>query len=117
MATALTHLTDIENRGLDDFKKAILDLLKNSLVMLRLFGSKARGDFGNGSDLDVAIVIRGDIDRKLKERIYEIAFEITFSVDYAFNISPVVFTEEEFNHLCEEEWRIALDIINEGIEI
>lgn len=112
-----TYLTDTENEALAEFKKALVDLLGSSLLVLRLFGSKARGDFSRSSDLDVAVVIKGDVNRKLRDRIYEIAFDITFAADYTFNLSPVIFTEEEFMRLKDEEWRIALDIIDEGIDI
>lgn len=112
-----TYLTDAEREALAEFKKALLDLLRDSLLMVRVFGSKARGDFDSSSDLDVAVVIKGDINRKLRDRIYEAAFDITFATDYALNLSPAIFTEEEFNGLKDGEWRIALDIIKEGIEI
>jgi len=112
-----TYLTDAEKEGLLEFKKALLDFLEDSLLMVRLFGSKARGDFGSSSDLDVAVVIKGDINRKIRDRIYEAAFDITFATDYSLNLSPVIFTEQEFNSLKDGEWRIALDIIKEGIDI
>jgi len=117
VGSSVPGLKDTEIGALEEFKKALMVFLGGSLVMLRLFGSKARGDYGEDSDIDVAVVVKGEPGRAEKERIFEIAFELTYAADYSFNLTPVIFGEDEFNRLRDQEWRIALDILAEGRDI
>ncbi len=77
-----------------------------------LFGSRARGDYSDDSDVDVAIIVRG-LTRELKMRVLE---EIAdFEFDCLFPVSALVISEEDFRHLKMRERRIALDIEREGV--
>jgi predicted nucleotidyltransferase len=42
-----------------------------------LFGSTARGDYDSGSDIDIAVIIRG-FNREIKNRIFEVVANIEF---------------------------------------
>jgi len=46
------YLTAAENEALTEFKKALVDLLGGSLLMLRLFDSKARGDYSESKEFN-----------------------------------------------------------------
>ena len=77
-----------------------------------LFGSRARGDYGDDSDVDVAIIVKG-LTRELKKQVLEAVAE--FELEYLFPLSALVMSEDDFNHLKMRERRIALDIEKEGI--
>lgn len=47
---------------LDELKKRLSDLYGERLVELVLFGSQARGDAEDGSDIDVLVVLKGEVD-------------------------------------------------------
>lgn len=79
-----------------------------------LFGSRARGDYSEDSDVDVAILVQG-LTREMKNRILEAVAE--FELEYLFPISALVLSEEEFEHLKSRERRIALDIEREGVPL
>jgi predicted nucleotidyltransferase len=103
-----------EATAMYDLKKSLSELLGDQLVKFVLFGSKARGDADSDSDLDVAIVIH-NLTRDLKRKILDIVADI--ELKYLTPLSTIIFNEEEFNRLLSRERRIALDIVNEGIEI
>jgi len=99
---------------LQELKKSLENLLGNQIVNMVLFGSRARGDFSDESDIDVAIIVRG-LTPKLKDKIFgEIA---QLELEYDMPISAFVLSEEEFHQLKRREKRIALDIENEGIPL
>jgi len=98
-------------RGL---KKTLKDLLGDQLVNMVLFGSRARGDFNEESDIDVAIIVRG-LTSKLKNKILDEVAQL--ELEHDMPISVLVFSEEDFNHLKSRERRIALDIEREGIPL
>jgi predicted nucleotidyltransferase len=64
------------------------------LVELRLIGSKARGDSGPESDIDVVIVLE-DCDWQRKRRVFRLCFELSLKFDVL--LAPIVFTRERFN--------------------
>ena len=95
-------------------KGRLQELLRDSLVNLVLFGSRARGDYEESSDVDVAVIVRG-LSRELKDRIYrEVA---AIELEHGQLISLLVFSEQEFNRLRERERRIAKDILEEGVAL
>ncbi len=107
-------LTDQEKKILRTLRDRLNEFLGDRLVRVVLFGSKARGDFQDDSDLDIAIIVK-DLDRKRKDEIYTIVAEI--ELEHLKPIASIAFSEEYFLHLLERERRIALDIQNEGIPL
>jgi predicted nucleotidyltransferase len=99
---------------LQDLKGSLKSLLGDQLVNIVLFGSMAREDYHDKSDMDVAVIIRG-LTRKLKGRILDEVAEL--ELEQHMPLSVVVFSEEEFNRLKKRERRIALDIEREGIPL
>lgn len=92
--------------------KEILDgFLGESLIKFVLFGSRARGDYDNKSDIDVAIIVR-DLTRNLKNQILKNVAEI--ELKHLVPISTLLLSEDEFENLKRLERRIALDIEREG---
>jgi predicted nucleotidyltransferase len=99
---------------LRELKKNLEHLLGDRLVNIVLFGSRARGDFSDESDIDVAIIVR-ELTKKLKDKILDEVAQV--ELEYDMPISAFVLSEEEFNQLKRRERRIALDIEREGIPL
>ncbi len=95
-------------------KSCISALLGDSLATIRLYGSRARGDFDEESDIDIAVIVRG-LSRHTKSHILEKVAEIELA--HLTPISVLVFSEEEFERLKKRERRIALDIEREGVPL
>jgi predicted nucleotidyltransferase len=107
-------IEDERKTELKDLKKRLVRLLRPQAFKMVLFGSRARGDYGEESDVDVAILVRG-LTREMKRRILDQVAEI--ELEYLLPISVLVFSEDEFGHLKKRERRIALDIEREGIPL
>jgi predicted nucleotidyltransferase len=99
---------------LGELKKSLVSFLGDQLVSMVLFGSMARGDYHDASDMDVAVIVRG-LTRRLKGQILDEVAKL--ELDLHMPLSVLVFSEEEFNHLKKRERRIALDIEGEGIPL
>jgi len=66
---------------------------KHKVKKVYLYGSFARGDFNEGSDIDLIIV--GEFENKMPQRINKI-FNLT-----SLPIEPLVYTEAEFEQMKE----------------
>ncbi|MGA1824536.1 MAG: nucleotidyltransferase domain-containing protein [bacterium] len=84
------------------------------LVDFRVFGSRARGDKSVYSDMDVFIEVER-IDKKLKEKISDITWEIGYK--HLIVISPLVYTRYEIEKSPMRESPIVKNIVEEGIQV
>ena len=101
-------------KQLEELKKSLENLLAPQALKMILFGSRARGDYLDESDVDVAILVRG-LTREVKNQILDKVAEIELA--YLLPIAVLVLSEEEFDHLKKRERRIAVDIDSEGIPL
>lgn len=86
----------------DRLAKAFLAVLGSRLVSLALFGSYARGDFGENSDVDVLVVLESVEDRYTLQReldkveeLLEPFFRCFREHGYYPQLSPVVLSMEQ----------------------
>jgi predicted nucleotidyltransferase len=99
---------------LRELKRSLEKLLGDELVSVVLFGSMARGDYHDESDMAVAVIVHG-LTRRLKGQILDEVAEL--ELEHHMPLSVLVFSEEEFDRLKKRERRIALDIEREGISL
>jgi len=104
----------IDEKTLRELKESLETFLGDRLLRMILFGSIARGDYTDESDIDVAIIIRG-LTRELKHQILDRVAEV--ELNHLIPGSALLLSEEEFNRLKKRERRIALDIEGEGIPL
>jgi predicted nucleotidyltransferase len=82
------------------------------LVDFRVFGSRARGDEGEYSDMDVFLEVES-LNRDTKEKIFDITWEVGF--EHFMVISTLVFTRHEIEKSALRVSPIVKNIIEEGI--
>jgi predicted nucleotidyltransferase len=99
---------------LQEIKAAIKDMQDCEEAKMILYGSRARGDYDDSSDIDVAIIVE-NLTRKLKNQILEMIADK--EIQYLIPLSVLVFSSTDFSLLKERERRIALDIEKEGIPL
>jgi len=104
-------LSSKEIAALKELKEELNIFLGESLIKFVLFGSRARGDYDNKSDIDIAILV-SNLSRNHKNQILEKIAEIEFK--HLVPISALLLSEGEFKNLKRLERRIALDIEREG---
>jgi predicted nucleotidyltransferase len=103
-----------EDKILFELKDTVTVIAGENIIKLVLYGSRARGDYERGSDLDVAIIVRG-LTRELKKRILDAVADM--ELKYFKPLSTLILSEEEFEFLKKRERRIALNIEREGITL
>jgi predicted nucleotidyltransferase len=104
----------MEEKILIELKNNLKEFLGDNMIGLTLYGSRARGDYDDESDIDIAIIVRG-LTRELKNQILDMVADI--EIKYLMPLSTLVISEEDFEFLKKRERRIALDIEREGIQL
>lgn len=84
------------------------------LVDFRVFGSRARGEGDEYSDLDIFIEVE-TLNEELEEKIRDIIWEV--SLENCIMISPLIFTREEVEDSPLRASPLVRNIIEEGIKI
>ena len=51
-----------------------------------LFGSAARGEYGEFSDVDVLVLVSQEVDISLEEQVFDLAFEVGLEYDIVFGV-------------------------------
>ena len=95
-----------------EFKQRLSQV--TSLLDFRVFGSRARGDADEYSDMDVYIKVES-LDRNMKDKIRDIAWEIGF--EHLIHISPLIFTREEVEDSPLRASPIIESIAEEGVGV
>jgi len=91
----------------EDIKDFAKDLKKKfAIKAIYLYGSFAKGEIHEGSDIDLVIV--GDFKERFPYRIGKI-LELT-----ELPIEPLVYTEEEFQKMVEDENPFIKEVLKTG---
>ena len=77
-------LKENESMALSELKERLLQRFSDVEVII--YGSKARGDDEELSDIDLLILVESQINRNLKEEITEITYDIELKYDVVFGI-------------------------------
>jgi predicted nucleotidyltransferase len=84
------------------------------IVDFRVFGSRARGEAGEYSDMDVFIEVER-LDKEMEDRIRYIAWEVGF--EHLLHISPLVFSRHEIEETPIRSSFIVQNIVEEGVKV
>ena len=87
--------------ALEGFARAARDLLGESLVALKLFGSHARGEAAPDSDLDVLVLVN-EASPAVENAVLDLAFDVNLAHDVY--ISPRVIGRRIFE---DPVWRLT----------
>jgi len=102
-------------RLLAEYRELLVEKLGDRLIRLTLFGSYARGEARNDSDVDVAVILdRIDChaDRTLP---MELAGDLI--VEHAIVIMPLVLSVTELDFLHQREDLLAENLDRDGIAV
>lgn len=108
------HLTPNEQSAIE---RAVRELQVKFLAQVRfvaLFGSKARGDFGPESDIDLLIISESD-DWRTRHAIREPIYDV--NIDYGLRISPRVIGWERFQSAAFKQSGLFTNLRQDAIEL
>jgi predicted nucleotidyltransferase len=110
------HLMDYEKVALGSLAEELRKKLGDKLLFITLFGSKARGDFDEESDIDVFIVVRNSSDLyQQKQVIIELVSEL--SLRYNIVLSPLVMDASEYQWNLRLKMPLIYFIEREGVAL
>ena len=81
-----------------DFSRQVKRILGDKLSKVILYGSYARGDYRENSDVDIMVLttLTDDGIKKIETSIFNLAFD--FLMEYGIDISVIIKNEEHFVH-------------------
>lgn len=94
----------------EEVKNSLGDLVKDVI----LFGSVARGDYREESDIDVLIVVDAD-PWKIQKRVSELV--VRYLLEYGTYISVKVVSVEEFEFMKDISTAFYTNIRREGVSL
>lgn len=112
--TNLEHLAPTERRALVEFVQLLRERFNGLVQSALLFGSKARGENGPESDLDVLVVVDSD-DWRLHKQIRYLAADIC--LEYDLNLSPRVWSVTHQREVEELQTLLYQNIHRDGISL
>lgn len=114
MKTLPTNIKKIVN----EFNSKVKLLLGNHLKQTILYGSYARGDFNENSDIDIMILT--DLDNReleiFADKIVELAYDIEADNQFAIHLSPIVKNIDNFNYWLDTI-PFYMNIEKEGVSL
>ena len=105
-------LTENECAALDAFVAALSERYGDEILSVRLFGSKARGDFDVDSDLDVLVLATHD-EWQFRQAISFLAADI--SLDHDLVLAPKVVSHTRWEFLDREGFSITHNVREESV--
>ncbi len=105
-------LSPAERAALEIFLAGVRERLGDILLEARLFGSRARGDGNDESDVDVALVVT-ELNRPLRNEILDLAYDI--GLEHGVLLAPLLLDQQQLAHLRARERLIADDLDRQGI--
>ena len=80
------------------FTQELKRILGASLSKVIVYGSYARGDYRDNSDVDIMILVKMSDDeiREVKNEIYDLAFD--FELSTGIDISPIIKNEDQYEY-------------------
>lgn len=98
-------------RALEEFARRVRERYGDEVVALRLFGSYARGDADEDSDVDVAVVL-AHLDWGRRRDVIDLAADV--GLEHDLWISPTLFDRSTYERWRRQERALVADIEREG---
>ncbi|MFQ6059122.1 MAG: HEPN domain-containing protein [Anaerolineae bacterium] len=110
----LKHLNPREREAITEYLERLREKYADQVARVVLFGSKARGDGDEESDIDLFVVLRTD-DPELKDEIWQMSYEIGLKRGVTFG--DLVVGRSYYNRMRRIEEPVFRNIRDEGIEL
>lgn len=112
---AFPSIPDPVRGALVALRNAMIVRFGDRFLEARLFGSYARGEQHEESDVDVALLFGSPLSDVEADAIFDDVAPI--DVRYQVWLMPKAFTREQFDRMLRKEQQLAVEIEREGIRI
>ena len=88
---------------IQEFTTKVNELLGDRVKRIILYGSYARGDFNESSDIDI-MILTDLTDAEIiedREKVWDIAYDMEWDNNFDITISPLVKNIDKFNYWLE----------------
>lgn len=102
-------------------QKAILELKKKLAgrfgpeLELFLFGSVARGEYDEFSDIDILVLVPGSVDMSLEREIIDESFEIELKYEVVFSL--IIFSTDFWKSNMAKVMPLLMNVERESLRI
>lgn len=86
-------MTDKIHKITQEFKSAVIR--KYNVIEMKLFGSSARGDSIESSDIDIVVKLP-KVDRKIEEDLFNMAYDLELEYDCVIDV--IVLSQNTTNY-------------------
>ncbi len=73
----------------EELVRGLTDIFQNNISMIILYGSTARNEAANESDIDIAIIIKNEMDNQTKKRFISWAAGMDIRYEKVFSIVDI----------------------------
>jgi predicted nucleotidyltransferase len=110
----MNNLTETERKAIDKLRTRISDTFR--LRQLVMFGSKARGDFSEWSDVNILALIEEEKNWDNREKLSDITLEI--NMEYDTQLTCILENADDWTSEADSIWLPLKDnIVQEGIAL
>lgn len=99
-----------------EFKRKLPPEVGRHMRKLIVYGSRARGEAEEGSDLDL-IALVDERTLEIEQMIEDVAYQVMWDHDFKPIISLKIFAESDFNHAVQVGFSFYRHIAKEGIPL
>ena len=91
------------NNAVQEFIKGVKDILGDRAKKIILYGSYARGDYNESSDIDIMILtdLTNDEIEEYRTKIYDYAYDIEEANNFDIWLSPLIKNIDIYNYWLE----------------
>ena len=114
MGSSMSHMSKTERHAVERFGDTVKSRLGEYVVRMSIFGSKVRDDYREASDIDVLVIVK-ERSLRVMDQIAEITSDL--NMEYDLSISPVVFSEQEYEMNAKMASPFSLAVHEEGLSL
>ena len=99
----MKNIPDNVNNAIQEFVSGVNELLEERVKKIVLYGSYARGDYNDSSDIDIMILtdLTDEEIIQYRDEVVSIAYDIEWDNNFDITISPLLKNIDKFNYWLE----------------
>ena len=102
--------------AIDDFSnelvKGLCSVLHDNLISIIVYGSVAKGVQTDESDVDIALIIKGELDNEIEDKLSDFLVDMNLKYDTVFSVIDI---DEDMFVKWEETSPFYRNVSKEGV--